>query len=240
MKLSQIASALGARLDGKDAEISGVAGIEEAGAGQLSFVANRKYAAAAKSTRAAAIIVEEEFPAVRVATLRCSNPYLAFARAIEMFYHPPRYPIGVHSTALIHPSAKIGKQASIGPYAVVEEDVVIGDHCVLLPHAVVYKGARIGANFLAHSHAVVREYCQVGDNVVLQNGAVIGADGFGFAKDDAGKWKKIVQSGPAVLEDDVEVQANACVDRASVGETRVRRGAKIDNLVQVGHGSEVG
>ncbi len=240
MKLSQIASALGARLDGKDAEISGVAGIEEAGAGQLSFVANRKYAAAAKSTRAAAIIVEEEFPAVRVATLRCSNPYLAFARAIEMFYHPPRYPIGVHSTALIHPSAKIGKQASIGPYAVVEEDVVIGDHCVLLPHVVVYKGARIGANFLAHSHAVVREYCQVGDNVVLQNGAVVGADGFGFAKDDAGKWKKIVQSGPAVLEDDVEVQANACVDRASVGETRVRRGAKIDNLVQVGHGSEVG
>jgi UDP-3-O-[3-hydroxymyristoyl] glucosamine N-acyltransferase len=157
-----------------------------------------------------------------------------------LFYHPPRYGIGVHSTALVHPSAKIGKQASIGPYVVIEEDVVIGEHCVLLPHVVVYRGALIGDHFFAHAHAVVREYCRVGDNVVLQNGAIIGADGFGFAKDQDGRWQKIVQSGPAVLEDHVEVQANACIDRASVGETRLRRGAKVDNLVQVGHGSEVG
>jgi UDP-3-O-[3-hydroxymyristoyl] glucosamine N-acyltransferase len=111
---------------------------------------------------------------------------------------------------------------------------------VLLAHVVIYQGARIGKNFFAHAHTVVREHCQVGDNVVLQNGVVIGADGFGFAKDDSGTWHKIVQSGPAILEDDVEVQANACVDRASVGETRIARGARINNLVQVGHGSRVG
>jgi UDP-3-O-[3-hydroxymyristoyl] glucosamine N-acyltransferase len=240
MKLSEIASRLGARLDGADAEITGVAGIEEAGPGQITFVANPKYAAAAKTTRATAVIVSEDFPAISAATLRSKNPYLAFAQALELFYHSPRYAVGIHSTAVVASSAKIGKHASIGPYAVVGEDVRIGEHCVLLPHVVIYRGAQIGNNFFAHAHAVVREFCRLGDNVVLQNGAVIGADGFGFAKDDQGRWYKIAQSGPAVLEDNVEVQANACVDRATVGETRIGRGTKIDNLVQVGHACKVG
>ncbi len=240
MKLSRIASVLGARLEGEDAEISGVAGIEEAGPGQITFVANPKYSAAARTTRASAVIVAENFPSVAAATLRCANPYLAFAQALELFYKSPRYAVGVHSTAEIDPSAKIGKHAAIGPYVVVQEDVVIGDHCVLLPHVVIYRGACIGDNFFAHAHSVVREFCQIGNNVVLQNGAVVGGDGFGFAKDNQGRWRKIVQSGPTVIEDDVEIQVNACVDRASIGETRVRRGAKIDNLVQVGHGCEVG
>jgi UDP-3-O-[3-hydroxymyristoyl] glucosamine N-acyltransferase len=241
MKLSEIAATLGARLEGNGAvEITGVAGIEEAGPGQLTFVANPKYAAAAKTTRASAVIVAEDFPALAAATLRTKNPYLAFARALELFYQPPQYAPGVHPTAVIHPSAKIGKQASIGPYVVVDQDVEIGDGCVLLAHVVIYRGARIGRNFFAHAHAVVREHCRLGDNVILQNGAVIGADGFGFAKDDEDRWHKILQSGPAILEDDVEVQALACVDRASVGETRVCRGVKIDNLAQVGHGSRVG
>lgn len=242
MRLREIASALGARLDpaGADLEISGVAGIEEAGSGQLTFVANQRYAPLARTTAAAAIIVAPDFPAVDTPMLRVANPYLAFARALELFYAPPKQESGVHATAVIHATAKIGQGASIGPYVVVGKDVTIGDGCVLMPHVVIYEGARIGRNFMAHAHAVVREYCMVGDNVVLQNGAVIGGDGFGFAKDDAGAWKKIVQSGPAVIEDDVEVQVNACVDRASVGETRVRRGAKVDNLVQVGHGSKVG
>jgi UDP-3-O-[3-hydroxymyristoyl] glucosamine N-acyltransferase len=128
----------------------------------------------------------------------------------------------------------------VGAYVVVGEGCVIGDDAVLLPHVVLYDGVQVGERFFAHAHAVVRENCTLGDDVVLQNGAVIGADGFGFAKDADGRWVKIVQAGAAVLEDSVEVQANACVDRASVGETRVRAGAKIDNLVQVGHGSEVG
>jgi UDP-3-O-[3-hydroxymyristoyl] glucosamine N-acyltransferase len=240
MKLSEIASAIEARLDGEDVEITGVGGIEQAGQGQLTFVANPRYAGAARTTKASALIVAQEFPPLSIPTLRSSNPYLAFAKALNLFYHPPRYMPGIHSTAVIHESARIGRNAHIGAYVVIDEDVEIGERCVLLPHVVIYRGAHIGRRFFAHSHAVVREYSRLGDNVVLQNGAVVGADGFGFAKDDQGTWHKIVQSGPTVLEDDVEIQANACVDRASVGETRVKRGAKIDNLVQVGHGSTVG
>ena len=242
MKLSEIASRLGARLENgsPDTEISGVAGIEEAGEHQLTFIANRKYAAAARTTRASAVIVSEDFPAGAMAVLRSKNPYLAFARALEFFYQPPEYAPGIHPTAVVHSSAKIGAGAHIGPYVVIDEDVVIGDRAVMLAHVVIYRGARIGKNFFAHAHAVVREHCHLGDSVLLQNGAIVGADGFGFAKDDGGKWHKIVQSGPAVLGNHVEVQANACIDRASIGETHVAAGAKIDNLVQVGHGSSVG
>ena len=242
MKLSQIASALNARLENgsPDTEITGVAGIDEAVAGQITFVANRKYAATARTTQASAVIVADDFPAVSTAMLRSNNPYLSFARAIELFYQPPRYAPGVHSTAIIHSSAKIGALAHIGPYVVIDENVEIGKNAVLLAHVVIYRDAKIGDNFFAHAHAMVREYCRLGNGVTLQNGVVIGADGFGFAKDDSGKWHKIVQSGPAILEDEVEVQANACVDRASIGQTRIGRGTKVDNLVQVGHGSEVG
>ena len=242
MDLGAIASALGASLDNgsPDTEISGVAGIEEAGPGQLTFVANPKYAAAARTTRASAIIVSEDFPAASTALLRSRNPYLAFAHAVELFYQPPQYAPGIHPTAVVHRSSRVGKNASIGAYVVIAEDVVIGDDCVLLPHVVIYRGARIGNNFFAHAHSVVREHCRVGHDVVLQNGAVIGSDGFGFAKDDEGHWRKIVQSGSTELGNAVEVQANACVDRASIGLTRVGSGSKIDNLVQVGHGSSVG
>ncbi|HTS58019.1 MAG TPA: UDP-3-O-(3-hydroxymyristoyl)glucosamine N-acyltransferase [Terriglobales bacterium] len=242
MRLREIASALGARLENgsPDTIVTGVAGIEKAGPGQLTFLANPKYAAAAKKTQAAAIIVSEDFPAISTAMLRTRDPYWAFARSIELFYEAPRYPPGVHPTAVIHSSAKIGVNSHIGPYVVIDEGVEIGKQAVLLAHVVIYRAAKIGDNFFAHAHAVVREHCRLGDHVILQNGAVIGSDGFGFAKDNGGHWRKILQSGPAVLEDDVEVQANACVDRASVGETHVARGTKIDNLVQVGHGSSVG
>ncbi len=244
MKLAEIAVRLGAELvtsnGAGDVEVTGVAGIEEAGPAEITFVVNPKYAPATKTTRAAAVIVAPEFPELAVPTLRSKNPYLTFARAIELFYQPPKYAAGVHPTAVVHPTAKIGGNASLGPYVVVYEDVEIGDNCVLLAHVVVYPGARIGNNFFAHAHSIVREHCRVGDNVILQNGAVIGSDGFGFAKDDAGRWHKILQSGPAIIGDDVEIQANTCVDRASIGETRVARGTKIDNLVQIGHGCEVG
>jgi len=242
MKLSQIASALSARLENgsPDTEITGVAGIEEAGPGQITFVANPKYAVAAKTTRASAVIVGNEFPVIATATLRHNNPYLAFAKAIELFYQPPRYAPGVHATAVVDPSAQIGRDAHIGAYVVVGEGVVIGQNAVILPHVVIYRGVSIGDNFFAHAHAVVREDCRLGDNVVLQNGVVVGSDGFGFAKDDAGHWSKILQSGPTIVGDNVEVQANSTIDRASVGETRIASGVKIDNLVQVGHGSTVG
>jgi UDP-3-O-[3-hydroxymyristoyl] glucosamine N-acyltransferase len=240
MKLSKIAAATGARLDGDDLDVSAISGIEQAQAGELTFVSNPKYISAARNTKASALIVADDFPALDRPTLRTRNPYLAFARALEFFYRPPAYAPGVHATAVIHQSARIGRNASIGPYVVVDADAQIGDNCVLLAHVVIYRGAKIGNNFFAHAHAVVREFCRLGNDVILQNGVVVGADGFGFAKDESGRWQKIVQSGPAVLEDDVEVQANACVDRASIGETRVARGSKVDNLVQVGHGSRVG
>lgn len=241
MKLAAIASALGATLHNgdPDVEITGVAGIEEASPGQITFIANPKYVAAAKTTAASAIIVGQDFPASEIALLRSDNPYLAFARAIDLFYRPPHYLPGIHPTAVIANSARVGPNAHVGAYVVIEEDVEIGDNAVILPHVVLYRGARIGNDFLAHAHAVVREFCRLGDNVILQNGAVIGADGFGFARDGE-RWQKITQSGPTVLESDVEVQANACVDRASIGETRVGQGAKLDNLSQVGHGSAVG
>jgi UDP-3-O-[3-hydroxymyristoyl] glucosamine N-acyltransferase len=240
VKLSEIAKHLSARLEGSDCDITGVAGIEEAQPGQLTFVNNPKYAAAAKTTKASAVIVDESFPAISAATLRSKNPYLLFARAISLFYQSPKYMPGIHPTAVISPSAKIGENAHIGAYVAIDDDVSIGDNAVILPHVVIYRGARIGNNFFAHAHAQIREYCTIGNNVVLQNGVVIGADGFGFAKDNDGNWEKILQSGPTIIEENVEVQANSCIDRASIGETRIGRDSKIDNLVQVGHGCVVG
>jgi len=245
MKLASLALHLGATLSGDpDAEVTSAAGLEDAQPGQLAFVANPKYTALARTTRATAVVVEPGFEQISAATLRIANPYLAFARALELFYQPPAYPPGVHPTAVIAPTAQIGAGAHIGAYAVVSDHAILGPNATLLPHVVIYPHAKIGSHFFAHAHAVVREHCQLGDHVTLQNGAVIGADGFGFARQnpaEAGKaWYKILQTGPAVLEDHVEVQANATIDRASVGETRIRAGAKIDNLVQVGHGCTVG
>lgn len=242
MKLSALASALHARLENgsPDTEITGLNGIEQAGPGDLTFVSNPKYAAAARTTKASAVIVSEDFPVIAAAMLRARNPYLMFAHALELFHEPERYACGTHPTAVLHSTAKIGANAHIGPYVVVDENVEIGADAVLLAHVVIYRGARIGDNFFAHAHSVVRENCRLGNNVLLQNGVVIGADGFGFAKTAEGHWHKIPQPAPVVIEDDVEVQANSCIDRASVGETLIRRGAKVDNLVQVGHGSHVG
>jgi UDP-3-O-[3-hydroxymyristoyl] glucosamine N-acyltransferase len=241
MRLADLAKHLGATLEGDpDVNITGVAGIDTASPGDLSFIANPKYTSLAHTTKASAVLVEPEFQKISAATLRIENPYLAFARSIELFYKTPAYAPGIHPTAVVAPTAKIGAHAHIGAYAVIGDRVTIGDNAVILPHVVIYPHAHIGNSFFAHAHAVVREYCHLGHNVVLQNGAIIGSDGFGFARQSDGSWHKILQSGPAVLEDSVEVQALACVDRASIGETRIHSGAKIDNLVQVGHGSTVG
>lgn len=240
MRSAELARVLQAELRGNpDVEITGVAGIEEAEPNQITFVANPKYAAQARSTRAGAILVSPDFPELSTTTLRLGNPYLAFAQAVEIFYRPPLWAPGIHPTASIHASATIGANAHIGAYVVIGENVVIGRDAVILPHVVIYPGAEIGDRFFAHAHAVVREHCRLGNDVLLQNGAIVGSDGFGFAKDETGGWHKIPQSGPAVLADRVEVQANSCIDRASVGATRIGPGVKIDNLVQVGHGSSV-
>ncbi len=240
MKLSAIAAALGCEQAGEDCEITGVAGMEYAGPSELTFLANPKYAHKVKQTRAAAVLVSRAIDGLEAAQLISENPYFDFARALGMFYQAPRPAPGIHATAAIAQSARMGENASIGPFVAVGENVSIGNNAVLHPHVVIYAGARIGDDFLAHSHAVVREFCRIGDRVTLQNGVIIGGDGFGFAKRKDGTHFKIVQSGVTVIEDDVEIQTLSSVDRAAMGETRVRRGAKIDSLVQIGHGSVVG
>ncbi len=241
MKLGEIASRLGAELRGDpDREITGVKGIEEAGPTEITFVANPRYTALARTTRAAAVLVEPEFQEIAAATLRIKNPYYAFCRTLGMFYQPPAYAPGIHPTAAIDPTAEIGEGAHIGAYAVVGAQVRLGPHATLLPHVVLYTGVQAGSYFFAHAHAVVREYCVLGDHVTLENGVVIGADGFGFAKNGEGHWEKIPQSGVVRIGSHVDVQANSCIDRATVRTTEIGDGSKIDNLVQVGHGSRVG
>jgi UDP-3-O-[3-hydroxymyristoyl] glucosamine N-acyltransferase len=241
MKLSELAAALGCEVLGDGSlEITGVAGIEHATPDELTFLANPKYAPKLKHTRAGAVLLKKPAADLAAAQLLSSNPYLDFSRALALFYQPPRPRPGVHPLACVATSACLGENPSIGAFAVVGENVRLGDNAVLHPHVVIYEGAEIGDDFYAHSHAVVREYCRIGHRVTLQNGVVVGGDGFGFARRADGTHAKIVQSGVTVIEDDVEIQTLTSVDRATVGETRVKRGAKIDSLVQVGHASVVG
>jgi UDP-3-O-[3-hydroxymyristoyl] glucosamine N-acyltransferase len=241
MQLGEVATRLGAELRGDPTiEVTGVRGIEEASASEITFVANPRYAALAKTTKAAAVLVDPDFPEIAAATLRIKNPYYAFAQTLRLFYQPPTYAPGVHPTAVVDPTAEIGEGAHIGAYVVIGPGVKIGPHATLLPHVVLYPGVQVGRHFFAHAHAVVREGCILGDHVTLENGVIIGADGFGFAKNNAGQWEKIPQTGPVKIGDRVDVQANACIDRATVGATEIGSGTKVDNLVQVGHGSRVG
>lgn len=241
MRLAELAKQLGCKFEGPaDLEIAGVAGMDEASEREITFFSNPKYRAKLKTTRAAAVIVGPDISDPGRPALRSEDPYLTFAKALDLFSPARRPAPGIHSTAVIAPNVKLGRNPSIGPFAVIEDGAVIGDDCVLKSFVVIYPHAKIGDRFFAHAHAVVRENVTIGNDVILQNGVVIGGDGFGFAKQADGSYYKIVQAGTAVIEDDVEVQANSCIDRATVGETRLRRGAKVDNLVQVGHGCDVG
>jgi len=241
ISLGALAEQLGCELAGNPSvQIAGVSTLEKAGPGEVTFLANLKYAPKVKQTRAAAVFATERLAGIAAATLISGNPYYDFARALAIFYQPPKQKPGIHPTAIIAPSSKVGAGASVGAYAVIGENVTIGAHAAIYPHAVIYDGCTIGDNFTAHSHSSVREFCRIGDRVTLHNGVVVGGDGFGFAKHADGSQFKIVQSGVTVIEDDVEIQTLTSVDRASMGETRVKRGAKIDSLVQIGHGCIVG
>ena len=241
MKLNEIAARLDCVLKGDgNVEINRVIGIEQAEPGDLTFVSNPKYVSRARTTGASGVIVAPDFPDIPAATLRHPNPYLTFAHAIELFYQAPQQMPGIDPSARIAATAKIGEDASIGPFVVIDDDVEIGDYCTIYPFVHICCGTRIGDYFKAYAHVSVREFCEIGNNVILQDGAKIGGDGFGYARQDDGSYYKILQSGTVVLEDDVEVGANATIDRATIGETRIRRGTKIDNLVQVGHSSDVG
>jgi len=244
LTLKEIAERLGCRLEGDGGvEIRGVNGIERAAAGELTFFANRKYASALQTTGASAVIHADrdhvDLPA-GVARLRAPDPYLAFARAVELFAPPRAVIVGVHRLADVAASAAIARDASIGAFVSIDDGARIGARTVVYPHVTIGSGAVIGDDCVVHARVSIRERVSIGNRVVIQDGAVIGSDGFGFAHRADGTHHKIPQTGGVVIEDDVEIGANAAIDRPAVGETRIGAGTKIDNLVQVAHGVTIG
>jgi UDP-3-O-[3-hydroxymyristoyl] glucosamine N-acyltransferase len=245
--LAELAALLGGEPSGSpELRVTGVATLEEAGPEQVSFFSNRRYRAAFLASRAGAVVVGkgEAVPEGRV-VVRAANPYLAFAKLSTLFNPPPVAVAGVSPQAVVDATARVDATAQVMALASVGPGAEIGPRTVLHPGVRVGAGARVGADCLLHPNAVVRERCVLGDRVILQPGCVIGGDGFGYALDMEGEGRgprhfKIPQAGIVVLEDDVEIGANACVDRAALGVTRIGRGSKIDNLVQVGHNVEIG
>jgi UDP-3-O-[3-hydroxymyristoyl] glucosamine N-acyltransferase len=241
VKLIDLAARLECRLDGDgDIEIVRVAGIEEAGPGDVTFLANRKYEKLLPSVRASAVILREDAPSAPAALLRTPDPYLAFARAVGIFAPVSRPPAGVHATAVVPADASIGAGVSIGPFVSIGAGASVGDRTVIFPSVTIGPGARIGEDCVIHSNVSIREAVTIGHRVVLQNGVVVGGDGFGFVRRGDGTHEKIPQVATVVIEDDVELGANTTVDRPAVGETRIGQGTKIDNLVQIAHGVSVG
>ena len=241
MTLTELADRLGCRLEGDgQLEVRRVTGLEDAGPGDLTFFANPKYAAALRTTAATAVIAADGPEHVPCAVLRTKNPYLAFARAVALFAERYRPPAGVHSTAFIGTGAAIDPDASIGPMAVVEAGARVGARTIIHANVTIGRSAQIGTDCVIHAGVSIRERVQLGDRVIVQDGVVIGSDGYGFARDENGRHVKIPQVGGVVIEDDVEIGANSTIDRPAVGETRIKAGTKIDNLVQVGHGVTIG
>jgi UDP-3-O-[3-hydroxymyristoyl] glucosamine N-acyltransferase len=241
LKLKAIAERLECRLDGDgEIEIARVAGIEDAGDGDLTFFANPKYAAALRATKASAVILGDRAAEAPCAMLRAPNPYLAFAHAMELFAPPPAAPPGVHRLADVADGASIDPTASIAAFVSVGAGARIGARTVVYPHVTIGEGASIGDDCVVHARVSIRERVTLGHRVVVQDGAVIGSDGFGFAHRADGTHHKIPQVGGVVIEDDVEIGANSAIDRPAVGETRIGAGTKIDNLVQVAHGVTIG
>lgn len=241
MKLRDIAERLECRLEGDgEIEIHRVAGIDDAGPGDLTFFTNPKYARALKITRASAVILSEKADPAPCAMLRVSHPYLAFAKAVELFATTSRPPAGIHRFADVAPTALVAPDAVVGPFASVGDGARVGARTLVYPNVTIGAGAQIGDDCMIHSHVSIRERVQIGHRVVVQDGAVIGSDGFGFATRPDGTHHKIPQLGAVVVEDDVEIGANAAIDRPAIGETRIGAGSKIDNLVQVAHGVTIG
>jgi UDP-3-O-[3-hydroxymyristoyl] glucosamine N-acyltransferase len=241
MLLSELARLLGCPLEGPGhADVRRVTGLEDAQAGDVTFLSNRKYAKHVASTRASALIADMSVTSAPCPIIRSKNPYLTFAQAIAVLSPAALPGPGVSPLAAIDPSATIGTGASIGPFVGVAADAVIGARSVLFPHVTIGRGAVIGEDCVIHAQCSIRESVVIGDRVVLQDAAVIGSDGFGFAKRMDGSHQKIPQVGRVVIEHDVEIGAHTAVDRPAVGETRIGAGTKIDNLVQVAHGVKVG
>jgi len=244
LSIADLASRVnGEVLGSPEGEITSVAGLREAGPGQLSFLSNAKYRKLLTRTGAAAVLVSMEWqePVSNTCLIRVEDPDKAFAEVTRLFVPPPvSYEPGIHPTAVVSESATLGKDVHLGPYVVVEEGAEIGDRCVLLAGVLVSRGAKLGADGLLHAGAVLREHVQVGERVIIHNHSVIGSDGFGYTVNEDGSRTKVPQVGIVRVGDDVEIGAHVCVDRARFGETRIGKGVKIDNLVQVAHNVVIG
>ena len=241
MKLSELAARLECRLEGDgELDVTRVAGIQDAQPGDVTFLANPKYEKTLGSTRATAVILKEEAPPAPCAMLRARDPYLAFARAVALFAPISRPAPGIHAMAAIAGNAQLGADVSIGPFVAIDEGARVGARTVIYPNVTIGAGAIVGSDCIIHSNVAVRERCTLGDRVILQNGVVVGGDGYGFVRRGDGTHEKIPQVAVVVIEDDVELGANTTVDRPAVGETRIKSGTKLDNLVQIGHGVTVG
>jgi UDP-3-O-[3-hydroxymyristoyl] glucosamine N-acyltransferase len=241
MKLEDLAVRLGCRLEGDGAiEVTRLASLMRAGPGELTFLTSARYTSELHTTRASAVILGDDAPAAPCAMLRSRDPYMAFAVAAGLFAQPIRPGPGVDRLASISADAVLGVDVSIGPFVAIDEGVAIGDRTVIYPNVTIGRGVRIGCDGIIHAGVSIREGTIIGDRVILQDGAVVGSDGFGFARRADGTHLKIPQTSIVVIEDDVEIGANSAIDRPAIGETRIRAGAKIDNLVQVAHGVTIG
>jgi UDP-3-O-[3-hydroxymyristoyl] glucosamine N-acyltransferase len=243
MKLSELAALTAARIDGgsADLEITGAAGLDNARAGDVTFLANPRYTPRVNTTQASAVYLSEDARVDReIPILRARDPYLAYTRALRLFHPEPEFPRSIHGSAVIDPSAKVAENVCIGAGVVVGPGSRIEEGVRLYPNVTIYEGVTIGRDSIVHAGAVIRERSLIGERVVIHNNVVVGCDGFGYAKDEQKRWLKIPQTGRVVIEDDVEIGAGTTIDRASVGESRIGRGTKIDNLVQIGHSCTVG
>jgi len=239
MKLIELAKQTNSNIErgSESLEITSVSPLESAESGEVTFLSNPKYTKHISTTRASAIFLrlDERLERDDIAVMRTSDPYLAFTRAMRIFFPEERIVPFVHPTAVIHESVQVAENIAIAANVVVGAGVKIGAGTQIYPNVSIYEGVTIGENCRIHSGVSIREKCEIGDRVIIHNNTTIGSDGFGFAKDEEKHWLKIPQTGKVVIEDDVEIGANCAIDCASVGESRIKRGAKIDNLVQIGH-----
>jgi UDP-3-O-[3-hydroxymyristoyl] glucosamine N-acyltransferase len=238
--VQELAEYLGGTVRGDGTcRINGLAPLDAAGPDKVTFLANPKYASKVAETGAGAVLMTPGSESFGRTVIELANPYLAFAKLLSLFYVQPRSPMGIMPEACIGTGVSLGEDISLYPGAVVGDNVTIGDRCVIFPGAVLYDGVTVGDGTVIHANAVIRERCRVGKNCVIQPGAVIGSDGFGYAPDGS-SYYPIPQIGIVVLEDNVEIGANTCIDRAALDVTLIKRGTKIDNLVQIAHNCQVG
>ncbi len=220
--------------------ICGVSSLDKAKKGDLVFLAHQKYRPLLDKSKASVAIIPVEEKYERIPVIKSKNPYLTFVKAVELFFKPYRMKPGIHLNALVSPSAKIGKDVAVGPFAYIGDEVEIGARTAIFPFVCLYPRVKIGKETVIHSHVSIREETKIGNRVIIHNGAVVGSDGFGFLKTEDGTHAKIPQKGVVVIEDEVEIGANTTIDRAALGETVIKKGIKIDNLVQIAHNVEIG